>query len=323
MRTLANHRFSQLCVFILVAGLLSLGKAAAADRGVGPASRILGHKEGVIVVGRVSEDPKKHFPRLEKMANYLAGRLAPLGISTGAAVVVRSNEEMIEALRHGAVDLISETVFSAVRISQESGAEIMLREWKGGKAEYRTVMFARKDSPIESLADLKGKSIAFEDRGSTSGFLLPLAILRQKAFQVVELGFPRDKPPADKIGYAFAMGEVNIMAWVVEGLADAGALSNLDWEDLARTPRPLKKNVRIFHATPPIIRSLLIARKGLDGKLKARVQEVLLTMHADPEGREVLKAYDRVARYDRIEGEAARSLDEVRRLIPLIREDLR
>ena len=317
-----SHWFSRLCVFVFVAGLLSLGKAVAADGGAGPAFRILEHKEGVIVVGRVSEDPKKHFPRLEKMANYLADRLAPLGISTGAAFVVQSNEEMIEALRNGAVDLISETAFSAVHFSQESGAEIMLREWKGGKAEYRTVMFARKDSSLKSVVDIKGKIIAFEDRGSTSGFLLPLAILRQKAFQVVELGSPRDKPPADKIGYAFAKGEVNIMAWVVEGLADAGALSNLDWEDLARTPTSLKKNVRIFHTTPPIIRSLLIARKGLDGKLKARIQDILLAMHADPEGQEVLKAYNGATRYDRIEGEAARSLDEVRRLISLIREEL-
>ena len=210
MRASVNHRIARIGFFFLVSGLFSLGQAAA-DGGVGTASRILGHKEGVIVVGRVSEDPKKHFPRLEKMANYLADRLAPLGISTGAAFVTQSNEEMIEALRHGAVDLISETAFSAVQFSQEVGAEIMLREWKGGKAEYRTVIFARKDSAIESLVDIKGKIIAFEDRGSTSGFLLLLATLRQKAFQVVELGSPRDKPPANKIGYAFAKAEVNIM----------------------------------------------------------------------------------------------------------------
>ena len=288
-----------------------------------PASRILGHKKGVIVVGRVSEDPKKHFPRLEKMANYLAGRLAPLGISKGAAFVAQSNQDIIEALRNGAVDLVSETAFSAVRFSRETGAEIILREWKGGKAEYRTLFIARTDSGIETLADLRGKTIAFEDRGSTSAFLLPLAILRREGQTDVELPSPRDKPPTGKIGYAFARGEVNILAWVVTGLTNAGTLSSHDWEDLARTPTALKGGLRVFHATQPIIRSLLVARKGLDGELKARIEKVLLAMHMDPTGREVLKAYNRVARYDRIVGEAARSLEEVRRLVPLINEELR
>ena len=194
---------------------------------------------------------------------------------------------------------------------------------KGGKAEYRTVFIARTDSGIETLADLRGRTIAFEDRGSTTAFLLPLAMLRRRGIEAVELPSPRRKPPADKIGYAFARGEINIVAWVVKGLADAGTLSNLDWEDLARTPAPMKGNLRVFHATQPIIRSLIVARRGLDGKLKARIEDILLAMNADPAGRNVLEAYNQVARYDRIEGEAARRLEEVRRLVPLVSEELR
>ena len=256
------------------------------------------------------------------MAKYLARRLEPLGISARAAVVARNNRQMIGFLRHGTVDLVSETAFSAMLFSREAGADIILREWKGGSATYRTVFIARTDSGIESLADLRGKTIAFEDRGSTTAFLLPLAILRREGIQAVELPSSREAPPADKIGYVFARGEVNIMAWVVKGLADAGAISNLDWEDLARAPARLKEDVRIFDTTRPILRSLVIARKGLDPKLKARIEEILLTMHTDPAGREALETYNRVARYDRIKGEAARSIEEVRRLVPLINQEL-
>ena len=105
---------------------------------------------------------------------------------------------MIELLRRGEVDLISETPFSAFFLAAHGGGEIILREWKKGKASYYTVFIARKDSGIDSLADLRGKMIVFEDPGSTSAFLVPFIILREQGFEMVELASPRETPPAGR-----------------------------------------------------------------------------------------------------------------------------
>ena len=277
---------------------------------------------GLIVVGRISENPKKHYPRLKIFADHLAGNLKGFGPTSGAAVIAKDFKTLAGYLRSGQVDVISETPFTALRLIEETGAEILLREWKKGVAEYRTVFFVRRDSDINTFKDLVGRKIAFEDEGSTSAFLVPLSVLRREGYDLVQLSSPREAPPRDKIGYAFARGEINIAIWVAKGLADAGVFSDLDWEELQRTPEIIKKDLRIFFTSNPILRSLVLVRHGMRPELKMQIKEILLNMHTDDEGRKVLKTYYKVKRYDEIKGEAKRSLEELRLLLARIRPEI-
>ena len=275
-----------------------------------------------IVVGRISEDPKKHYPRLKRLADHLASNLKGFEPTSGAVVVAKDLETMAGYLRSGQVDILSETPFSALRLVEETGAEILLREWKKGVAEYRTVFFVHRDSDINTFKDLVGRIIAFEDKGSTSAFLVPLSVLKREGYDLVRLSSPRRAPPRDKIGYAFALGEINIAAWVATGIADAGAFSDLDWKEVVRTPEKIKNDLRIFFTTKPIIRSVVVVRGDMSAQLKDRIKNVLVTMHADAEGREVLKEYYKVKRYDEISGGAAQSLERLQRLLDSIRQEL-
>ena len=45
-------------------------------------------------------------------------------------------------------------------------------------------------------------------------------------------------------------------------------------------------------------------------------------MHEDPEGRKVLKAYNKVKKYDPIGSDATANFDEVRRLMAVIDKEL-
>ena len=84
----------------------------------------------IIVLGRVSNNPRKTHLRLTKLAGYLAERLRPLGIMQGKAIVAKNNREMIRYLRSGQIDFISETVMTALFLEEKVQAEILLREWK-------------------------------------------------------------------------------------------------------------------------------------------------------------------------------------------------
>ena len=282
----------------------------------------LSPRERTIVVGRVTEDPKKHFARLETFANYLAGRLESVGITAGGVVIAKDNEQMITYLREGKVDLLSETALSALLFVEQTGAEILLREWKKGVPTYRTVLITRAESGIAALPDLRDRTIAFEDRGSTSAFLLPLAMLRREGLEPVELSSPQAVPPAGRVGYAFARGEVNIVAWVARGLVDAGALSDGDWDELVRAPKTLKQQLKIFHTSKPFIRSLVVTRSELRPEVKARVKEILLDMHNDPDATDVLKLYNKVKKYDEIESEVAESLSAARHVFAFVRDEM-
>ena len=125
----------------------------------------------------------------------------------------------------------TETPFVAFDMMEEGLAEPLMREWKKGVAEYHTVIIARGDDEIESLEDLRGRNFAFEDAGSTSGYFLPRVALEAAGLSLEKLDDPRGTPAGDAVGYSFANGEINVVAWVNRGLADAGAISNLDWEN--------------------------------------------------------------------------------------------
>ena len=104
----------------------------------------------------------------------------------------------------------------------------MLRRWKGGIADYRSVIFTSKQSGITRLEDLRGKIIAFEDPGSTSGYLLPKLFLLKKGFSVVEKATPAAKVSPVDIGYIFADTDKNIVNLVMQEKVAAGAFSNDD-----------------------------------------------------------------------------------------------
>jgi phosphonate transport system substrate-binding protein len=275
-----------------------------------------------IIVGRVSGNPKKHFVKLETMAGYLARRLRDVGIRQGTFVVAKDGKDMIRLLREGRIDVLSETAFSAIHFTRRGGAEILLREWKKGIAEYRTVFFTQKASAIRSLADLRGKVIAFEDPVSTSGFMFPAAILRRRGY-TLELVAPGAKVRAGRVGYTFATEEINIAVRVERRLADAGAFSSQDWQDVLRTPTALRKNLVPFHTSPPLPRSIILVRGGLPVEVKRRLKQILLAMNTTPEGRKMLKVYNRVKKYDAFDGPAMDGLELARSLYPLVEEAIR
>lgn len=267
-----------------------------------------------LTIGRITEEPGKNIDRLNAMAEYLGTMLGPDNVAAVKVVIAETPEAMSEMLRKGEVDLFSETPFVAFDLMEQGLAEPLMREWKKGVAEYHTVIIVRGDDEIRSLEDLRGRKIAFEDSGSTSGYFLPRVALETAGLTLEELDDPRSTPAGDVVGYSFAHGEINVVAWVNRGLADAGAISNLDWENPKKAPEQFKEGLTIIHETQPVIRSLMMVRQTLDADMKERLASLLVRMHETSEGRAALKKYSKVSRYDPLVGEAAARLDSARRI---------
>ena len=280
-------------------------------------------REQTLVIGRVSDNPRKHYKRLKPIVDYVAGHMKDLGIRQGSVLMAKNNQELIQYLNEGRVDWLTETIFSAIVFSDKAGAEIMLRRWKQGAPDYYSVFFARKNSGINSLEDLKGKKIAFEDPGSATAYFMPVHVLEKAGLNLVELSSPRIDPPADKIGYVFAGAELNISIWVHKGLADAGAFSNLDWEDDLDTLIAFKKDLKIIYKTGSFPRALELVRGNLDPKIKKRLKHVLMIAHNDAEAKEALNAYSKTIKFDEIKGGVKAELEDVRRNFKYIQKYLK
>lgn len=265
-----------------------------------------------IVIGRISEKPRNHFERVRALADYLEGEMAADGVTGVDVVLVGSLGEMRQLMAAGRVDMISETAFMALALEESGVAELALREWKHGVSEYHTVFFARADSGIEGLDDLAGRTVAFEDPGSTSAYLVPRVTLERSGFDLVSLDQPGGQVSAGEVGYVFAAGEANVVAWVHRGLADAGVVSDLDWDNEGETPHFLRDDLVIIHETAPIVRSLLLMRTDLAPELKSRLSEILQGMHETEAGRRALQQYFAVSRYDPIDEEILDQVESAR-----------
>lgn len=276
-----------------------------------------------LVVAKVSDNPKKHFKFLKPMADYLASRLTQHGITEGKVLFATDNSEMLSFLESGEVDLVTETIFSAVMFQDGGNAEFLLKQWKKGISEYHSVIFVRKDSGINSLKNLVGKTIGFEDPGSSSAFFIPAAALLEKGFQMVQLSQPRKKPPAGKIGYVFTHEEVNTSVMVHRNIIDAGAYNNLDWEKFDDLPKSYRDELKIIYRSRPFPRSVQLVRASLAPALKGAIKDILLNMHQIPEAESVLKSYQKTSRFEAFDDRLSAVAKEVRTISSLISDRIK
>ena len=275
-----------------------------------------------LTIGKVSSNPKKHYRYLKPMAEYVVERMKDLGITEAKVLMAKNNRQMVSYLKQNKVDWVTETASSAVTFEDKAGAELLVRKWKKGVPEYHTIFFARKDSGIRTLHDLRGKTIAFQDLGSTSAYVVPAAILIEKGLELTQLASPREKPPSDMVGYIFSKEEINTSTWVHKGLVDAGAYNNLDWNREDQLPPSVKNDLEIFHISGPIPRAFELVRKDLDPRIRQRLKQILLNAHTDPDAGSILRAYQKTEKFDELNEQIQRELQQVRKSLKIVRSTL-
>ena len=274
----------------------------------------------VLVLGRISDDPKAHYEQLKPLLDYVIPRMQDVGITEGRILMARDTQQMTSYLRRGRVDWVTETSGTGMQLQKRAGAKPLLLTERGGVSRYHSVFFARKDSGINSLADLKGHSIAFQSTGSTSAYIVPASALLDEGLQLEILLTPMDRPTPDLVGYVFARSELNIAAWVHKRLVDAGVFSSLDWNDARRLPPAFRHDLKIIHETPEYPRALEMVRGDLDPKVEARLREVLLQAADDPSAREAMNLFFRTTRFLPVDAESKQGLDRLREGATRVRE---
>lgn len=255
-------------------------------------------------LGVINERPDKPDHALSQygpLHAYLTERLAARGIRVDELIIARGIDEMAHRVADGEVDAVIEGVMPTLAIQRRTGSLVpSLLVWRKGQRQYHSVFFVRDDSPITGLHDLPGKTIVFEAPRSTSAYYVPRAALQAQGLTLASVDNREAGPQA--IRYLFAGSELNQAYWVHRGRGDVGAFNNGDWD---RVPDKIRQELRIIHATRPLLRWLLSYTTELDAGTRHQVTAVLESAHRDEAGRESLKAAARIAKFERL-GEADR-----------------
>ena len=301
-RLLSSARLSS----VLVSGVLLAMLAGAVPVQAAEPPR------NVLVLGRISDDPKAHYEQLKPLLDYVVARMGDVGITEGRVLMARDVQQMQSYLRRGRVDWVTETASGATLLEARAGAKPLLLTERNGVSRYHTVYFARRDSGIRSLEDLRGRSIVFQNRQSTSAYFVPAAELLARGMKLEILLSPRDQPEPASIGYLFARSELNMSSWVHKHLVDAGAMSNLDWDSARRVPPSFKRDFVIFAESMPFPRALEVVRGDLDPRVAARLREVLTEASADPAAAEAMRQFFRTTAFLPVDAGTRAELDVLR-----------
>lgn len=268
---------------------------------------------GVLVLGRISDDPNAHYEQLKPLLDYVVPRMADVGIREGRILMARDTQQMQSYLRRGRVDWVTETAASGMLLQQRAGAEPILVTERDGVDRYHTVYFVHRDSGITSLQDLRGRSIAFQNRNSTSAYFVPSLELLEEGLPMEILLSPMDRPSPGAVGFLFARSELNLSSWVHKRLVDAGAMSNLDWQNEQRVPLSYRNDFRILRESPEYPRALELVRGSMDERVKRRLREVLLEAGEDPDAREALLQFFKTTRFIPVDDTTAHVLAYMRK----------
>jgi phosphonate transport system substrate-binding protein len=253
-----------------------------------------------LTLGVVFQGPSKpleeHF---RPLVDYAARKLTPTAETQGMVVVAPTAGQMMKLLEEKRVDFYLESPYATYLINRLGAAKLLLRRWKGGLAEYRSLMFTNKGTAIARLDDLRGKIIAFEDPGSTSGYFLPKLFLLKKGFSVVEKPSAGAKVSDREIGYIFADTYKNITSLVLQNKVAAGAFSNDDFASLDDTA---KASISILGESESVPRHLVSVRKDLPEAMAKRLKEILLGMNQNDAGQKILRETDDTTKFDSLPG---------------------
>ena len=285
---------------LLVLASLACGFTAANVAGQPPETA----QPQTVSLGIISETNRaqiiQHF---NSFVRYLASKVASQSDIEGKVVIAPTPFQLAKLIEQKKVDFYLESPYPTYLINDVYDvAKLMLRRWKGGMAEYRSLIFTKRNGGINRLEDLRGKLFVFEDPDSTSGHFLPKSFLRQKGFKFTDKSrFNPDASPTD-IGYRFAYSQKELVDWVLSKKAAAGAFSD---DDFARLEESKRADITVLALTQPLPRHFISVRKDFAPALREHLEKVLLTMHENDQGRQILKKTDDTTKFDRLpEGES-------------------
>lgn len=222
-------------------------------------------------------------------------RIKAITVQNYAAIVVGMSNKTIDIAFLGPLDYIVGHI--------KNGAYPITASVRNGKKGYSGMIIVRKDSDINEVKDLKGRTIALGDPLSASSNLYPKAAM-------VKAGLD---PGKDVRAMTLSSASAIVIS-VVQGKVDAGAVysdARKNPEIISRFPR-IMEDTRVIQLTDIIPADPQIVRKDINPEQVQVLKKGLLALSTDSEGKKWLKDLFGI---DQLAAAEDADYDELRRVI--------
>ena len=203
------------------------------------------------------------YQKFKPIIDYLQDRITQNGINATVKMkIFPSYAAAVDALAAGNVDFMRFGPASYIMAKDgDENIRLLVMEHKKNKKKFYGVFVVTKNSPINSINELKGKSFAFGNKNSTIGRYLSQAELVKAGIRSADLSKYDFLGRHDKVALAVAVGNY-----------DAGVVKENTFQKYAES-KGLKKIAQFPNVTKP-----WAVRAGFDDNLFAILQQALLEL---------------------------------------------
>ena len=219
-------------------------------------------------VGLYQPDKDKNDATYTPLAQYLEKKLGkPVKLRT-----VDSWEGLAKSLANGETDIALMGPWGYVLANNEAKAQAVATIEYEGKPEYFAIMVTNPKSGINSPADLKGKTFAFGDKGSTSGYLIPYYFFQKQGIN-----------PDTYFSKVIYTKHQAIETQVAQGVLDAGADYNRNRDAMIADGLIKASDSKVIWTSDPLPNDAVAVSEKLfaDKAFVAKLQDALVGVGAE------------------------------------------
>lgn len=237
-------------------------------------------------VGRIPYlDPRKMVKDHEKLMEYLKKEL---GVSAARLVLTPNYDELNKFLKDGKIDIAWHGTINYPLARQTTGAKTILMPTRFKKKSYRGMIVVRADSGINTIKDLKGKSFAFTDKKSASGYLFPLILMMENGID----------PEKDLSRIDYLKKHDNILYNVLYKKFDAGTVYD-DARELLKNDAE-RAQLKVLATTADILNEPIMVRGNLPAETIEKIRAAFLKLRKDnPETAPVIELLGNVETFEK------------------------
>ena len=255
----------------------------------GIGNSIAGEKTELLLGSVAMDIPAVMFKRLSPLTEYLSAEIGvPVSLKLAPNMGVAINDVATEQ-----VDIAYLTPVAYLKAHKKGDSRIIAKTVTKGKASFQLMIVVKKDSPIKSIDDLKGKSFAFGDKRA----LLQRAAVVGSGIKMNDLG-----------SYEFIGHYDNIANAVLHGDFDAGILKDttaFKWES---------KGLRILYSSPNLPPYNITVSKSVSKDMQKKLTRAFLNLDGkNTKHLKIIKALDK--KYDGFASTSDAEYDVIRKLI--------
>ncbi|HEY5779915.1 MAG TPA: phosphate/phosphite/phosphonate ABC transporter substrate-binding protein [Terrimicrobiaceae bacterium] len=231
----------------------------------------------VVVALKPDKDPDAMIAERAQLSQYLSKQLGkPVEV-----IVPLSSAVILEGLGNGTIDLAYLAATDMLNAMKEQTATVLLAGEIDGKTSYQSYWITLREKPYQSVDDLKGKSIAFSSKTSTSGYVIPLWDLRQRNL-ISDSGKAEEFFGAGNVW--FGSGYVSAVERVLNGDAEAAAVSYYVLDKDKHLTAEQRQKLRRLAEQGPVPTHVVAIRSQISDADRAALRNALLSMDREDPG---------------------------------------